>query len=185
MTMTRELRLMCWCLLPGWLRERDGGRPGTGLIKARTETVAAKPSFKYLLRFSHCLIPATGFYEWRAADQGRGRGGDKVKYLFTLSEDAIFGFAGLCDTWTDSDGREVGTCTILTTTPNAVVAPIYDRMPVILAPPRPRRAGSVPTRWSRSGSPPVSSRCRSAPCATAHCARRHPLVGSRRLARPR
>jgi|SRR5579884_1436059 len=124
--MDRRVELMRWGLIPSWAKDPA---MGAKLINARAETIAEKASFRKPLRSGRCLIPATGFYEWRPSPSGRG----KVKYLFTRADGELFGFAGLCDTWRDpASGRPVRTYTIITTTPNAVVAPIHDRMPVIL-----------------------------------------------------
>jgi len=75
-----------------------------------------------------CLIPADGFYEWQRA------GNTKQPYCFEVREGELFAFAGLWDGWKDSNGHWVKTCSILTTTPNAVTSVVHDRMPVILDP---------------------------------------------------
>lgn len=124
--MDRRAELMRWGLIPSWAKDPA---MGAKLINARAETITEKASFRRPLRSGRCLIPATGFYEWRPAPSGRG----KVKYLFTRPDGELFGFAGLCDTWRDpASGRPIRTYTIITTAPNAVVAPVHDRMPVIL-----------------------------------------------------
>jgi putative SOS response-associated peptidase YedK len=123
--MDRRAELMRWGLVPAWAKDPA---MGAKLINARAETLAEKPSFRRPLRSGRCLIPATGFYEWQASPTGRG----KTKMLFTRADGDMFGFAGLCDVWRDPSGRELKTYTIVTTAPNAVVAPVHDRMPVIL-----------------------------------------------------
>jgi len=98
------------------------------MINARAETAAQKPAFAEPLKKRRCLIPADGFYEW----QRRNR--TKQPYCFTMVDDFPFSFAGLWDGWPAPDGQWIRTCSILTTTPNALLADVHDRMPVILAP---------------------------------------------------
>lgn len=121
----RELQLMRWGLIPGWAKDP---KIGSKLFNARAETVADKPSFKKALRFQRCLIPASAFFEWQ------GTPGAKVKQRIARRDGELFGFAGLYDTWQSPDGQRLATCTIITTTPNRVLAPIHNRMPVILLP---------------------------------------------------
>jgi len=131
---TRALDSFRWGLIPFWAKD-----PGIGskMINARTETVAEKPAFKRLLSRRRCVIPADGFYEWQTIADGKG----KQPVHFHLREGALFGFAGLWDEWQQPDGEPLRTCTILTTAANALVAPVHDRMPVIL----PR--GEVTDHW--------------------------------------
>lgn len=92
--------------------------------------VAVKPTFRTAFKKRRCIIPADGFYEWQKA------GGAKIPHRMTVG-DGLFFFAGLWETWRDPetpDGEPLRTCTIITTTPNAITAPIHDRMPVILPP---------------------------------------------------
>jgi putative SOS response-associated peptidase YedK len=96
------------------------------MINARAETVTTKPAFRDALKKRRCLISADGFYEWQKA------GKVKVPYCFTMQDGSIFGFAGLWDAWRDGEGREIETCSIITTTPNSLLEGIHDRMPVIL-----------------------------------------------------
>lgn len=121
------LSLMKWGLVPSWAKDP---RIGAKLINARAEGIESKPSFKRPLRTQRCIIPASAFFEWQ------GRPGAKVKYRIGRRDGDLFGFAGLYDTWRDPrhDGAELATCTIITTQPNEVVAPIHNRMPVILLP---------------------------------------------------
>jgi putative SOS response-associated peptidase YedK len=97
------------------------------MINARAETASTKPAFRDALKSRRCMIPADGFYEW--ARTGR----TKRPYCFEINAGELFAFAGLWDRWKDPSGC-VKTCSILTTTPNAVTAPVHDRMPVILDP---------------------------------------------------
>jgi putative SOS response-associated peptidase YedK len=124
--MERELTLMHWGLIPSWAKERPKGAP---LINARAEGIEQKPTFRKPLRFQRCIIPATGFYEWQTPLGGSGR---KVKRLFTRADGDFLALAGLWDTWKTPEGQESRSCVIITTTPNALVAPIHNRMPVIL-----------------------------------------------------
>jgi len=122
----RVLSVMRWGLVPAWAKDR---RIGAKMINARAEGIASKPSFKRPLRSQRCIIPASAFFEWK------GNPGAKVKYRIARTDDDLFGFAGLYDTWHDpASGDELVTCTIITTQPNDVVAPIHNRMPVILLP---------------------------------------------------
>jgi putative SOS response-associated peptidase YedK len=121
----RELALMRWGLIPSWARNSSVAAP---MINARSETASTKPAFRDALRFRRCLIPADGFYEWQ------GTGKSKQPYCFEINEGELFAFAGLWDRWKDSSGNAVETCSILTTTPNAVTSAVHDRMPVILDP---------------------------------------------------
>ena len=120
---TRELQLMQWGLVPFWAKDP---KIGYKMFNARAETVGEKPAFKSSFRRKRCLVPAAGFYEWKA--EGRG----KTPYLFSLIDNEIFGFAGLYDTWRMPNGETLHTYTIITTAPNELVAAIHDRMPVIL-----------------------------------------------------
>jgi putative SOS response-associated peptidase YedK len=120
-----EASAMRWGLIPSWAADPA---IGARTINARSETVASKPSFRESLQKRRCLVPADGFYEWQ-----RGAGG-KQPFCFEVGDGVIFAFAGLWDSWRGLDGQPVETCTILTTTPNDLLADVHDRMPVILAP---------------------------------------------------
>ncbi len=119
----REIAFLRWGLIPFW--SKDLGI-GNRLINARAETAAEKPSFRNAFRRHRCLIPANGFYEWQRQERG------KQPYFIRMHDDRIFAFAGLWDHWESPEEDVIETCTILTTTANAVLAPIHDRMPVIL-----------------------------------------------------
>jgi putative SOS response-associated peptidase YedK len=116
----RELTLMRWGLLPSWTKD-----PKTAplLNNARSETVAEKPSFRAAFKSRRCLIPASGFFEWKR------EGNFKQPYYFRRPDDAPLAFAGLWERWHD-----IESCTILTTDANELMAQIHDRMPVILSP---------------------------------------------------
>lgn len=120
-TILTELK---WGLVPSWSKDPD---IGNRMINARGETLAEKPSFREAFKKRRCIIPATGFYEWK-----KGAGG-KQPYYFFLPDKPIFGFAGLYEEWTDKEnGDLLETCTIITIEANDVLKPIHDRMPVIL-----------------------------------------------------
>ncbi len=116
---------MRWGLIPSWVRDLAMGR---SLINARGETVAEKPAFQTPFRQRRCLVPADGYYEWKREGAG------KQPYHIRLNDDRPFAFAGLWDRWNDGKGKIIESCAILTTTSNERLAPIHDRMPVILPP---------------------------------------------------
>jgi putative SOS response-associated peptidase YedK len=137
------LKLMRWGLVPAWAPNESG----TQWINARVESVLQKPAFKKALEQRRCLVPATGFYEWQ-----KGPGG-KTPFHISLRTGALFCFAGLWGRWRPPQRAEtaeaelfpehreppkeidaVETFTILTTSANAAVRPLHDRMPVILDP---------------------------------------------------
>lgn len=125
---TRHLAQFHWGLIPSWAKDRSIGHR---MINARVETVAEKPAFRTALQRRRCLIPADGFYEWREADNPE-EGGRTPMYIHR-QDDALFAFAGLWDEWHDpQSGEPLRSCTIITGTPNPLVAPIHDRMPIIL-----------------------------------------------------
>src|SRR6185437_2686993 len=97
-------------------------------INARSETASTKPAFADAFKHRRCLIPADGFYEWKRT------GASKQPFCFEVNDGALFAFAGLWDRWRDASERWLTTCSILTTTPNAVTSDVHDRMPVILSP---------------------------------------------------
>jgi putative SOS response-associated peptidase YedK len=114
---------MRWGLIPFWAKDPS---LGVKMINARAETVATKPAFRDALRKQRCLIPADGFYEWRR------NGKVMTPFCFTMADDSIFAFAGIWDSWRNPESKAIETCSIITTTPNALLADIHDRMPVIL-----------------------------------------------------
>jgi putative SOS response-associated peptidase YedK len=119
----RQISMMKWGLVPHWAKDASGS---ASTINARPETAATKPAFRDPLKFRRCLIPADAFYEWKRT------GTTKQPYCFELNDGELFAFAGLWDGWWNTEGQWVKTCTILTTTPNAVAATVHNRMPVIL-----------------------------------------------------
>jgi len=122
---TEHLDMLRWGLIPSWVKDGPTGPP---LINARCETIAEKPAFRQAIKYRRCLIPASGFYEWR-------RGGErKLPQYIRLKDGAPMLFAGVWEASKGPDGKPVDTCSILTTAANDLVAPFHDRMPVILAP---------------------------------------------------
>jgi putative SOS response-associated peptidase YedK len=119
----RVLQPLKWGLVPHWAKD-----PGIGskLNNARGESVAEKPSFREAFKRRRCLIPADGFYEWKAEG--------KLKQPYYISLPESFAMAGLWESWKAPDGSILRTCCVITTGPNAVMEPIHDRMPVIIAP---------------------------------------------------
>jgi putative SOS response-associated peptidase YedK len=114
-----------WGLLPPWAQD---AKDGYKMINARGETVAEKPSFRSAFAKHRCLVIADGFYEWK-------KEGTKKKPVYVrLRSGTPFGFAGLYSDWKAPDGETVRTSTIITTEANGLLAPIHDRMPVIIPP---------------------------------------------------
>lgn len=139
---------MRWGLIPAWSREGTTRFP---LINARSETVFRRPSFRDPIRTRRCVVPATGFYEW---DRSQGR---KRPYLFRPAQGEMIGLAGIWEEWKprgDIDKKPITSFTILTTTANERVAPIHDRMPVIL-PPEAFSAWMDPARRTESDLRPL------------------------------
>jgi putative SOS response-associated peptidase YedK len=119
----RQIASLRWGLVPNWAKDPS---IAMGTINAKSETAATKPAFRDPMRLRRCLIPADGFYEWAR------KGASKQPYCFEVREGELFAFAGLWDGWKNAEGQWIKTCSILTTTPNAVTSAVHDRMPVIL-----------------------------------------------------
>ena len=111
-----------WGLVPAWAKDPA---IGARMINARAETVAEKPSFRNAFRRRRCLIPATGFYEWK-------RVGDRKQPYFCLLDQPLFCFAGIWELWQDGDGNELRSCALLTAPAEGAMSAIHDRMPVVL-----------------------------------------------------
>lgn len=131
----RIAETMRWGLLPHWAKDP---KRAAKLNNARAEGIADKPSFRQALRRRRCLIPASGFYEWQTV-----AGAKQPWYISPRAEAGAalpFAFAGLFEAWRPVDAAADAdwllSCCIVTTTPNAVMAPIHERMPVILPPER-------------------------------------------------
>ncbi len=114
-----------WGLIPSWAKDPA---IGSRLINARAETLSGKPAFRSAYKYHRCLILADGFFEWQARPGSLG----KLPHLIRLMSGEPFAFAGLWDHWQSPDGSEIKSAVIITTTPNELMAPIHNRMPVIL-----------------------------------------------------
>jgi putative SOS response-associated peptidase YedK len=134
----RQLRTLRWGLVPKWAKEPSARNQ---MINLRADTARSKPTFSRLLARQRCIIPVDGFYEW----QDMGKGKKKQPIYVTARQPQPLALAGLWETWRDKSGAADGqhaatsddrlwTCTILTTTPNKLMASVHHRMPVILPP---------------------------------------------------
>jgi putative SOS response-associated peptidase YedK len=120
-----ELWPMRWGLIPSWWKQSRKELPST--FNARAETVTGRPSFRDAFRERRCIIPASGYYEWKPMPGG------KQPYYISARDGSILPFAGLWDEWHDPEsGEQIRSCTIIVTDSNALTRPIHDRMPVIL-----------------------------------------------------
>lgn len=117
---SRNLRMMKWGLIPSWAKDASIGNK---LTNARGETVAEKPSFRSAFKSRRCIIPASGFYEWKTENKL------KQPWYISFKSGEPMAFAGLWETWGDTES-----CCIITTSANGLMEPIHDRMPVILTP---------------------------------------------------
>jgi len=136
---TRECALARWGLVPGWAPDL---KFGTRCINARAETVAKLPAFRSAYRKQRCLVPVNAFFEWS------GEKGQRLRWRITLRDEPLFALAGLWEWWQDREtGEGVASYTIVTCAANAAIAPLHDRMPVIV-----RDADF--TRWLDTGADP-------------------------------
>ncbi|MBX3496207.1 MAG: SOS response-associated peptidase [Parvibaculum sp.] len=119
----RRFMLVRWGLVPSWAKEM----PQSLLINARAETIAEKPSFRGSFRHRRALMPADGFYEWKA--EGKGQ---KQPYVIRRVDRAPFAMAALWDNWMPADGSEIDSCAVVTCEANETLSPVHHRMPVIL-----------------------------------------------------
>lgn len=122
------LQHLQWGLVPSWA---DDPKIGSSLINARGETVASKPAFRSAFKHRRCIVPISGFYEWKPIP------GSKIKqplYITPTDQGDIWLLAGLWERWKGSDGAPLDTFTVLTTSANEAMLKIHDRMPVILEP---------------------------------------------------
>lgn len=122
----REFVLVRWGLLPPWVKDPNAF---SLIINARGESVCGKPAFGAAMKRRRCLIPADGFYEWQAT----GKGPKQPFYIHAKSGQPL-AFAGLYETWEGPNGEEVDTAAIITARANQLLAPLYARMPAIIAP---------------------------------------------------
>ena len=119
----KHAQYMRWGLIPFWAKDM---KIGYRMINAQAESVAEKPSFRTAFKKRRCLVLADGFYEWKK------NGTKKTPMRITLKDQEPFAFAGMWDSWKSPEGEMVRSCTIITTTPNELIEPIHNRMPVIL-----------------------------------------------------
>jgi putative SOS response-associated peptidase YedK len=127
-----QLVPMRWGLVPAWWKKALKDLPAT--FNARAETVAEKPMFREAFRRRRCIIPASGYYEWRKTQDGRRPG--RQPYYISAADGGVLSFAGLWDRWIDpQSGEPITSCTIIVTEANAFTRSIHDRMPVLLEPP--------------------------------------------------
>lgn len=117
-----SVRWMRWGMVPSWAKGEDFGLK---LINIRSETAMEKPMFKHILSAQRCMVPATGFYEWQKV------GTKKRPFYIRTRGSPLFAMAGIYDIW-KGEGKDLVTCSILTTVSNDVLRPVHDRMPVIL-----------------------------------------------------
>jgi putative SOS response-associated peptidase YedK len=121
-----RLDLLKWGLVPGWSKD-----PGIGshMINARCETLFEKPAFRHALKYRRCIIPSSGFYEWQISGEL-----GKQPWFIRMADDTPMWMAGLWESWKAPDGSELESFAVVTTPANQLVAPIHERMPVILPP---------------------------------------------------
>lgn len=116
-----------WGLVPSWASDPS---VGSRMINARSETLAEKPAFRKALSRRRCLVPASGFYEWKLSSDGK----TKTPYYIQTADEKPFAFAGLWESWHSPDGSELRSYTIITTIANEMLSKMHQRMPVILDP---------------------------------------------------
>jgi putative SOS response-associated peptidase YedK len=121
----RHFALVRWGLLPSWVKDP---KAFSLLINARGETINDKPAYKAAMKRRRCLIPADGFYEWKAG------GPRKQPYYIRAKSGTPLALAGLWESWIGPNGEELETAAIVTTTANETLKPLHDRMPVVIAP---------------------------------------------------
>lgn len=121
---SRESMNSKWGLLPSWVKDPKNFKATT--FNARAESLSEKASFKNAFKKQRCIVPATGFYEWKKTENG------KVPHYIKAKDDGILAFAGLYEAW-QKDGQVVHSYTIITTTANEFIKSLHNRMPVILS----------------------------------------------------
>jgi putative SOS response-associated peptidase YedK len=143
----RLLQRAHWGLLPSWSKDRSRA---ASMINARSETLTEKPSFRPLLASHRCVIPVDGYFEWRTTGVNPTVKQPKQPYFIRSHDSRPLAIAGLWTTWKDPlrGGQEVRSCCLITTSPNATLAAIHDRMPCILD-------GDDVEEWLSSTEPPL------------------------------
>ncbi|HEY7229208.1 MAG TPA: SOS response-associated peptidase [Pseudolabrys sp.] len=119
----RQFALVRWGLLPSWVKDP---KKFALLINARAESLMDKPAFNAAMKYRRCLVPADGFYEWKAS------GTRRQPYFVRARTPGPLAFAGLWETWTGPNGEEIETAAIVTTRANRTLAAIHERMPVVV-----------------------------------------------------
>ena len=138
----RQLRALRWGLVPSWAKS-----PGSGvkMINARAETAHEKPAYRRSLAARRCLLPADGYYEWFTPEVPPGTPKSRIKkqpYFITPADGSVMAMAGLYEFWrnrdipSDDPAAWLCTCTVVTTAAEPALAPIHDRMPLVLRPDR-------------------------------------------------
>ena len=120
----REMIMAQWGLVPHWSKEP---KAKYSTINARIESVAEKPTYRTPFKQRRCLIPADGFYEWKAINS------NKIPHHIRMKDGSVFAFAGLWDHW-EGEGQSLDSCTIIVMPSSAAMKPIHERMPAIIAP---------------------------------------------------
>jgi putative SOS response-associated peptidase YedK len=129
----RQLGAFRWGLIPSWAKDASVGNK---MINARAETIDTKSAYKRALGRRRCIIPADAFYEWQV-QEGGAKKRSKLPYVIRHADGSALAFAGLWEFWRppdDAQGDPIRSCVIITTEANEKLAPIHDRMPVILPP---------------------------------------------------
>jgi putative SOS response-associated peptidase YedK len=119
-----QLSYFKWGLIPFWAKDKSIGNK---MINAKAETITEKSSFKNPFKRKRCLVLSDGFYEWKKISSK-----EKIPYRITMEDDSLFAMAGIWDTWKDNEESLIYSFAIITTTPNALMENIHNRMPVIL-----------------------------------------------------
>ena len=179
---TPRLEVFHWGLIPVWAKDRKVGQK---MINARAETLAEKPAYKGVFKKTRCIIPMDGFYEWKAGEPGgpvtkAGKPAKQPMFIHRLDGEPL-AVAGLWSAWRDKaagpDADWLHSATVVTTSANGTMAPIHDRMPVIL----PQSAWAT---LAGPGRTTTSSRCRACSCRRpTRCSTCTPVV-DRRQQRP-
>jgi putative SOS response-associated peptidase YedK len=133
----RQLQVFHWGLVPSWAKQRKIGQQ---MINARAETIAQKPAFKHDFRKRRCIIPIDGFYEWSPSVPGgpvtKAGKPAKIPHYVRRADGEPLAVAGVWSVWRDKlegpDAPWLHSAALITTSANALMAPIHDRMPVIL-----------------------------------------------------
>jgi putative SOS response-associated peptidase YedK len=123
------LNFFRWGLIPSWAKDASIGNK---LIDARGETLTEKPSFRNAFKNRRCLVPATGFFEWKRNGSSGTKSRTPTPWNIRMKNGDPFCFAGIWDKWVTADGEIIQSFAIVTTSPNKLTEQIHDRMPVIL-----------------------------------------------------